>query len=71
MLYIVYNKMVVKCVMSSRAQDESPTLLPRQILKEKAFYILWTVFLLNGQGIIFISTLYKVTAVFTSVWSEM
>ncbi|XP_041369549.1 uncharacterized protein LOC121383508 [Gigantopelta aegis] len=48
-----------KSLSVERPKDESMTLRPTQILKEKSFYILWTIFLLNGQGIIFISTLYK------------
>ncbi|KAJ8305245.1 hypothetical protein KUTeg_017202 [Tegillarca granosa] len=36
---------------------------PREVLRNKFLYILWFIFLLNGQGINFISTLYKVTIV--------
>ncbi|OWF45029.1 MFS-type transporter YhjX [Mizuhopecten yessoensis] len=32
---------------------------PRQVLKKKSFYMLWFLFLFNGQGIQFISSLYK------------
>ncbi|XP_033733057.1 oxalate:formate antiporter-like isoform X2 [Pecten maximus] len=34
-------------------------LAPRQVLKKKAFYMLWFLYLFNGQGIQFISSLYK------------
>ncbi|XP_069119495.1 oxalate:formate antiporter-like isoform X2 [Argopecten irradians] len=34
-------------------------LSPREVLKTKAFYMLWLLYLLNGQGIQFISALYK------------
>ncbi|KAK7090715.1 L-lactate transporter-like isoform X2 [Littorina saxatilis] len=32
---------------------------PRDVFKEPAFYILWFIFLVNGQGVQFISSLYK------------
>ncbi|XP_012942301.1 uncharacterized MFS-type transporter YhjX [Aplysia californica] len=35
------------------------TLSPRQVLKSRHFYCLWAMFLLNGMGSTFISTLYK------------
>ncbi|KAJ8309600.1 hypothetical protein KUTeg_012844 [Tegillarca granosa] len=36
---------------------------PREVLRNKFLYILWFINLLNGQGITFISTLYKVAIV--------
>ncbi len=33
---------------------------PFDVLKSREFYILWTMFLVNGQGVVFVSTLYKV-----------
>lgn len=33
---------------------------PRETLRQKAFYKLWFMYLFNGQGINFISSLYKV-----------
>ncbi|XP_046547466.1 oxalate:formate antiporter-like isoform X2 [Haliotis rubra] len=34
-------------------------LTPGQVLRSRHFYILWTCFLLNGQGVVFVLTLYK------------
>ncbi|XP_067669940.1 uncharacterized MFS-type transporter YhjX-like [Haliotis asinina] len=39
------------------SDDES--LSPLQVLKTRSFYTLWTCFLLNGQGVVFLSSLYK------------
>uniref|UniRef100_A0A2C9L5X0 Major facilitator superfamily (MFS) profile domain-containing protein n=1 Tax=Biomphalaria glabrata TaxID=6526 RepID=A0A2C9L5X0_BIOGL len=49
---------------SSREQqeeqnDEEVNFTPAQMLKSKYFYIIWFIFLLNGQGIVFLTTLYK------------
>ncbi|KAK6195536.1 hypothetical protein SNE40_000945 [Patella caerulea] len=35
------------------------TLSPGEMLQTREFYILWFILLLNGQGVLFISTLYK------------
>ncbi|KAK3801052.1 hypothetical protein RRG08_013449 [Elysia crispata] len=39
--------------------DDVVNLRPFEMLRSKYFYMLWFIFLLNGQGIVFISTLYK------------
>ncbi|XP_071085862.1 apicoplast pyruvate carrier 1-like isoform X1 [Haliotis cracherodii] len=39
--------------------DEHAVLNPKQVLKHRAFYILWFIFLFNGQGVVFFSSLYK------------
>ncbi|KAK0059761.1 oxalate:formate antiporter-like isoform X1, partial [Biomphalaria pfeifferi] len=39
--------------------DEEVNFTPAQMLKSKYFYIIWFIFLLNGQGIVFLTTLYK------------
>ncbi|XP_046547474.1 oxalate:formate antiporter-like isoform X2 [Haliotis rubra] len=39
--------------------DEHAVLHPKQMLKQRAFYILWFIFLFNGQGVVFFSSLYK------------
>ncbi|XP_055869168.1 uncharacterized MFS-type transporter YhjX-like [Biomphalaria glabrata] len=51
-------------LISSREQqeeqnDEEVNFTPAQMLKSKYFYIIWFIFLLNGQGIVFLTTLYK------------
>ncbi|GFS11054.1 oxalate:formate antiporter, partial [Elysia marginata] len=39
--------------------DDVVNLRPLEVLRSKYFYMLWVIFLLNGQGKVFISTLYK------------
>ncbi|XP_067670065.1 oxalate:formate antiporter-like [Haliotis asinina] len=39
--------------------ESSADLTPGQVLRSRHFYILWTCFLLNGQGVVFVLTLYK------------
>ncbi|GFN89132.1 oxalate:formate antiporter [Plakobranchus ocellatus] len=41
------------------AKEEGLNFKPSEVLKSKYFYMLWIIFLFNGQGITFISTLYK------------
>lgn len=43
----------------TKEQTEKWSLSPTQVLKTKSFYILWFLYLFNGQGIQFVSTLYK------------
>ena len=40
--------------------ESIPDVHPFDMLKTRAFYTLWFLFLVNGQSVIFISTLYKV-----------
>lgn len=42
-----------------QSPDEDKSMTPRQALQEKTFYQLWFIFLFNGQGIQFVSGLYK------------
>ena len=42
------------------AESEEGSMSPRELLSNGSFYILWFIFLLNGQGVSFISSLYKV-----------
>ena len=42
------------------AESEEGSMSPRELLSSGSFYILWFIFLLNGQGVSFISSLYKV-----------
>ena len=42
------------------AESEEGSLSPRELLSNGSFYILWFIFLFNGQGVSFISSLYKV-----------
>ncbi|XP_076453917.1 apicoplast pyruvate carrier 1-like isoform X2 [Babylonia areolata] len=44
---------------TSQLVRKEEALGPRDVLKQKAFYQLWFIFLLNGQGVLFVSTLYK------------
>ncbi|KAK7485499.1 hypothetical protein BaRGS_00023309, partial [Batillaria attramentaria] len=39
--------------------QEDRALIPKEILKTRGFYQLWFIFLFNGQGVTFISSLYK------------
>ena len=41
-------------------RDDSRNLTPYQVIRSRAGWTLWAIFLINGQGIQFISTLYKV-----------
>ncbi|KAL8595959.1 hypothetical protein ACOMHN_018271 [Nucella lapillus] len=42
-----------------RKEAEERALGPKDLFKQKSFYLLWFIFLLNGQGVMFISSLYK------------
>ncbi|XP_025078696.1 LOW QUALITY PROTEIN: uncharacterized protein LOC112554856 [Pomacea canaliculata] len=39
--------------------EETESMPPQRMLKTRAFYTLWFIMLLNGQGVVFISSLYK------------
>ncbi|KAH9515447.1 hypothetical protein Btru_014469 [Bulinus truncatus] len=39
--------------------DEEVNLSPLEMLRNKYFYLIWFIFLFNGQGTVFVSTLYK------------
>ncbi|XP_059159550.1 oxalate:formate antiporter-like [Physella acuta] len=50
---------VEKTVNKGREEDDNLDVPPLQMLRDKNFYLIWFMFLLNGQGSVFISTLYK------------
>ena len=61
-LYIYSSDRILWFLSSSRAAVlDSIDVHPLKVLRSRAFYTLWFTFLLNGQGVVFISTLYKVS----------
>ncbi|KAH9498550.1 hypothetical protein Btru_007039 [Bulinus truncatus] len=48
-----------KSVPADDVDEEEVNLSPSQMLRNKYFYFIWFIFLFNGQGSVFISTLYK------------
>ena len=52
---------------STEAIDQQMGLRPRQLFQQVSFYVLWFMFLCNGLAVVFISTLFKVDAVETSL----
>ena len=56
--WVLMFSLVISLVRS--AESEEIYMSPRELFSDGAFYILWFIFLFNGQGVNFVSSLYKV-----------
>lgn len=59
-IFLVLNCLGIHSCFFFRFSEER-TLTPRETLRQPEFYKLWFMYLFNGQGISFISSLYKVS----------
>ena len=56
------NYVFVSSVRDASDEDEECSMSSMEMLKSPDFYFLWAMFLCNGQGQVFIASLYKVSA---------